>query len=57
MGNLRLSNYTIITKIDEIDKYFLLHGYSGAMALLSNELGKIIKIMKLKNWKMKKKII
>jgi Arylsulfatase regulator (Fe-S oxidoreductase) len=42
MGNLRLSNYTIITKIDEIDKYFLLHGYSGAMALLSNELGKII---------------
>lgn len=42
-----LSKYSIITKLEADDNYMLVHGYTGAVDIVSKEVGKSLNTMKI----------
>lgn len=42
-----LSKYSIITKLEANDNYMLVHGYTGAVDIVSKEVGKSLNTMKI----------
>lgn len=47
MNKYRLSKYSIITKLDENNKYMLVHGYTGAIDIVSEDVAVHIETDKL----------
>lgn len=42
MGNLRVSSYLIDTKLEETDQHILIHGYTGAIDIIQDELASFL---------------